>query len=106
MKSQEADLYYKGYIAGYRDGLKAAHSGQSAELHDESVTGLPILAMALSSRARNCLTQAGCRYVSDVAMLSERQIATMRNLGTITAAEIANWLDTHGICYSAWNQYL
>ena len=53
MKSQEADLYYKGYIAGYRDGLKAAHSGQSAELRDESVTGLPILAEG---------GEAECRY--------------------------------------------
>ena len=106
MKMPEKDMYYKGYVVGYRDGLKAARNGTITELCDESVTGLPVLAMELSTRANNCLTQAGCEYVLDVAMLSERQIATMRNLGAITAAEIANWLDAHGICYSAWNQYL
>ena len=106
MKTVEKDLYYKGYIAGYRDGLKAAHSGNTMELCDEDITGLPILTMALSTRAYNCLIRAGCTYISDVAMLSEHQIATMRNLGKTTAAEIANWLDDHGIRYSAWSQYL
>ena len=46
------------------------------------------------------------RYISDVAKLSEQKIATMRNLGTKTASEIARWLDEQGISYSAWCRYL
>ena len=89
MKTVQKDLYYKGYIVGYRDGLKAAQNGRNAELCDDKIAGLPILAMALSTRAYHCLLQTGCVYVSDVIRLSEKQIATMRNLGAVSAAEIA-----------------
>lgn len=106
MKALQTGEYYKGYIAGYRDGVKAARDGVCTEFLNDGVTWLPVLAMELSTRAYNCLIHAGCVYVLDVVMLSPKQIATMRNLGKVSAAEIAHWLDAHGICYSVWSQYL
>lgn len=64
MKEAEKDIYYKGYVAGYRAGML------------------------------------------DAAKLDANTIATMRNLGPKTAAEIACCLDSLGICHSAWNAYL
>ena len=99
-------MYYIGYVRGYRDGLRDAATGKTADMAESDITALPIEAMALSTRAINCLSQAGCVYISDVAALSDHAIAIMRNLGPITASEIARWLDAHGICYSAWSKYL
>ena len=98
--------YQKGYIAGYRDGLKAA-TQENANIHfTEDMPNLPIDALPLSARAKNCLKHSGCSYAADIAKLSEQRIATMRNLGPKSAAEIAQWLDQQGIHYSAWCKYL
>ena len=102
----EESQYRKGYVAGYRDGLKAAAHGKSEENIVGNMPDLPIDAMPISARARNCLIRAGCRYTSDIVKLSDQRIATMRNLGPKSAAEIAQWLDEHGIHYSAWCTYL
>ena len=99
------DQYYKGYIAGYRDGIVDGFAGKRI-LPEGNVVDLPINAMQISARARNCLAAAGCSKVTDVFALSEQVISTMRNLGAKSAAEIAVWLDEHGICYSAWSKYL
>lgn len=106
MEIKTDNQYYKGYIAGYREGIKAAASGKIPNPEDITVFDLPIKASGLSARACNSLHKAGCTYISDVVKLSEHTIATMRNIGTKTAAEIAHWLDDHGICYSAWSRYL
>lgn len=98
--------YRKGYVAGYRDGLKAASQGKQAEQTVGNLPDLPIDAIPISARARNCLIRAGCSYTSDVAKMEEYKIATMRNLGFKSAAEIARWLDEQGIHYSAWCKYL
>ena len=98
--------YRKGYVAGYRDGLRAAAQGKSEVNITESFEDLPIETMQISARARNCLVRAGCSYTSDVAKLSDQKIATMRNLGPKSAGEIAQWLDERGIHYSAWCKYL
>lgn len=102
----KASEYQKGYVAGYRDGIKAASQGKSEENIAGNMPDLPIEAMQVSARARNCLIRAGCIYASDISKLSEEKIATMRNLGPKSAAEIAQWLDNHGINYSAWCKYL
>ena len=106
MKEPQDDLYYKGYVAGYRDGIEDALNGRNTAADEKDILNLPIQAMPLSKRANNCLHLAGCTYIADVTALSEHTIATMRNLGTKTASEIAHWLDAQGICYSAWNKYL
>ena len=106
MENKTNDLYYKGFVAGYREGIKAAVSVKIPNTEDVSILDIPIKGSGLSARACNGLNKAGCTYIRDVVKLSEHTIATMRNIGTKTAAEIAHWLDDHGICYSAWCEYL
>ena len=106
MRCIQVDPYYKGYIEGYREGIIDAASGQTTKKIENDITAFPIKAMGLSTRAYHCLQRAGCTHIIDVVTLSEHTIATMRNLGTKTASEIAYWLDRQGICYSAWNKYL
>ncbi|MBQ6840464.1 MAG: hypothetical protein IJO45_07195 [Oscillospiraceae bacterium] len=106
MNELQDGLYYKGYIAGYRDGIEDALNGRNRIADKNNILNLPIKAMSLSMRASNCLRLAGCIYIADVAALNEQAIATMRRLGVKTASEIAHWLDEHGICYSAWSKYL
>ena len=97
--------YRKGYVAGFRDGLMAAgHKADSAIA--ENMQDLPIDAMQISARAKNCLVRIGCRYISEVAKLSDHSIAIMRGLGSKSAAEVAQCLDDMGIHYSAWCKYL
>lgn len=106
METSTKDLYHQGYVAGYRDGIRDGASGKSLDEIEQEFTNFPIEMMAVSVRARNCLSRTGCKYIIDVAKLSEHAIETMRNLGPVTAAEIAHWLDDNGICYSAWSKYL
>lgn len=106
MEKQQRDLYYKGYVAGYRDGVKDAENGKTVEMMERDIESLPIEELSLSTRAYNCLTRAGCVYIGDIAALSEYSIVTMRGLGPKCASEIAESLDAHGICYSAWGKYL
>jgi len=102
----QEDLYQKGYMAGYWDGISDAANGKTAGKMEEEMALLPIKAMGLSTRAYNCLNRAGCVSVADVAALDGYRIVTMRNLGPKTAREIAKWLQEHGIGYSAWGKYL
>ena len=95
--------YQKGYLAGYRDGIIAAIQGNAKENFSSD---LSVEVMQISTRAKNCLIRAGCNYISEVAKLSDERIATMRNLGPKSASKIAQWLDQHGISYSAWFKYL
>lgn len=106
MVTEKRNLYYIGYLAGYRDGVKDATEGKATLLIESDITKLPITIMQLSVRAKNCLARANCEFIEDVALLSEHALATMRNLGPKTAREIAHWLDDHGICYTAWSRYL
>ena len=105
MRRTPDDLYYKGYIAGYRDGILDAAKGIKPDMVQDA-NNLPLAAAPLSARARNCLHSAGCKSVTDAAKLSDQAIATMRNLGPKTASEIAHWLDLQGIRFSAWSKYL
>ncbi len=106
MEKRPDDLYYKGYLAGYRDGIADAGSGKAAQITGNDLALLPIKAMALSTRAYNCLLRAGCIHISDVANISDSTIHHMRNMGNKTAAEIARWMDSHGFHLTAWATYL
>lgn len=106
MDHTNQSLYYKGYIAGYRDGIIDAANGKVITEAENDLTLLPMKAMGISTRAYNILRREGCVYIKDVMELNDHRIATMRSLGPVIASEIARWFDAHGICYTAWNHYL
>ena len=106
MGSVQNDSYRKGYVAGYRDGLKAAESGKAPQWEENDIAALPVQTMPISSRGRNCLFHAGYLHVADVILLDEQRIATMRNLGQKTASEIGRWLEEKGVYYTAWSRYI
>ena len=98
--------YKQGYTAGYQAGIEAVMQGcQTANIGND-ISLLPIEAMELSSRAKNCLRKADCKTVGDVSELGAQDVNTMRNLGKVTGKEIATWLDTHGMPYTVWNQFI
>jgi DNA-directed RNA polymerase alpha subunit len=105
MNDLQKEIYRKGYIAGYRDGLRAAKEGRIPQVNG-SVAEVPIQAMDISTRAKNCLLMAGCLHVADVIALDEKRIATMRNLGVKTLAEICHWLEKNGVHDSAWSRII
>jgi len=99
-------LYWQGYMAGYRDGVQDAQSGKITDWKELDIAKVPVNAMAISQRARNCLIYSGCTQVGDVIALTTDRILRMRNLGPKTAAEIAQWLIENGIFYSAWSEHI
>ena len=106
MDHSKDSQYYKAYIAGYCAGVADAYTGNVRTFPSNDSAGLPIEAMELSTRACNCLLRSGCKTVADVFALDEHTVRTMRNLGTKTASEIANWMIAHGYCCDVWSQYL
>lgn len=58
-------IYYEAYLAGYRDGVKDVASGKAAAWKSTDIGNSPIRAMAISTRAYNCLANYGCTYVED-----------------------------------------
>jgi len=106
MNETEREIYNKGFVAGYRAGMQDAKNGYSIDLEKENAGDIPIQATKLSTRAKNRLRFYGCKYLRDVTRFDYDSIRTMRNLGGKTASEIALYLDSLGICYSAWNAFL
>ena len=103
----ESAAYRKGYQQGFQAGYQTAlaHCCQDTSAPSQDLLTLPLEALGLSSRARNRLTCAGCRCLGDVCALSIHQIATMRNLGIKTAAEIAEVLAEHNLHNTHWAKY-
>ena len=93
----------KAYILGYRAGYQDAVSGKDIER--PQVPPDPIEVLTLSTRAYNCLYFAGLRYVADVAAAKESKIVQMKNLGKVTANEIAMALHRHGIHGTDWDLF-
>ena len=104
------DAYAQGFASGYRmgymEGKKDGILGVERPYAPESVLGLPIQTMDLPARAHNCLIRAGCKYIGDVAAMKDAQIRVMRNLGKVSANDIAQALLGRGICNTDWNGYL
>ena len=100
------EQFSKGYAVGYSDGVRDTLEGKAKLMENRMHTEYPVKAMAISSRAINCLLSAGCSCVSDVVALSEYKITTLRNVGNKTAREIACWLVRNGFVDSAWNAFL
>ena len=100
--SDMTDECRKAYILGYRAGFQdAARGAETPHLPPD-----PVEVLMLSTRAFNCLRFAGLRYVSEVATLPEQKIIQMKNLGKITANEIALALHSHGISGTDWDLFL
>ena len=106
MENIRNDQYTAGYLAGYRDGIRAVMNNQHNNAAQIEIGNLPINVMTISTQAKNCLTRAGCIYVSDAAVLDEHTIKKIRYMGVKTAAEIARWMSTHGYPYTAWTLFL
>ncbi len=105
MKSiSEQSGYNRGFAEGYRAGLADGLAGKVPGL--QAVLSEPVACLGISVRARNCLTAKGCVSVGDVAALSEDDIRYMRNLGPVTADEIAHALRRHNICHTNWDVFL
>ena len=98
--------YCKAYIMGYRDGVRDAKSGKDLTNIDSDLTKLPVETMEITTRARNCLLMAKCYTIGDILLLDSDNIRRIRNMGPKSAKYIANWLASHGFCYSAWSEYL
>ena len=93
----------KAYLMGYRAGYGDAVSGKKEPT--TQVPPDPIEVLPLSTRAYNCLYFAGLRYVSEVAALPEQKIMQMKNLGKVTANEIAQVLQNRGIYGTEWDLF-
>ena len=95
-----------GYRAGYQDGQKDAALGVQRAYGSDEVLNQPIESLNLSVRAYNCLVAANCKRIGDVVRLSAEEISTMRQLGKVSANEIAQAIKRHGIEHTAWEKYL
>ena len=106
MAENKRDFYFEGYMSGYRDGIRNTLHSMEKKNEQEDFADLPISAMCISTRAKNCLRKAGCENITDVMELQEKKIAVMRGLGEKSAREIAIWLDEHGFVATAWHKCL
>lgn len=110
MEQFKDTAYYKGYKQGYQDGyqdgLKDSKTGKHIESQENGIAQIPIEAMEITTRAYNCLTRMGCRSVSDLLSLNNKDLQTARRLGIKTAMEIAHWLDSNGFHHTAWSRYM
>lgn len=95
-----------GYRAGYQDGQKDAALGVQRAYGSDEVLNQPIESLNLSVRAYNCLVAANCKRIGDVVRLSAEEISTMRQLGKVSANEIARAIKRHGLEHTAWEKYL
>lgn len=98
--------YSAGYNEGYQDGLADGAQGITRSPAAQEVLNRPIESLNLSVRAYNCLKAANCKRIGDVVRLTEEQISTMRQLGKISADEIAQALRSLEIPHTAWEKYL
>ena len=55
MNAAEKDVYYKGYVSGYRMGMRDAMNGYSIDLEHICAGDIPVEAAELSTRVKNCL---------------------------------------------------
>ena len=98
--------YSAGYKEGYKDGLTDGAQGIVRSPASQEVLNRMIESLNLSVRAFNCLKAAGCKRVGDVVRLTDEEISTMRQLGKVSAGEIALALNTMDIRHTAWEKYL
>ena len=98
--------YTHGYFAGYRDACRDMENGVNQLNIESELLSHPIETMGLCMRTFHSLERADCCYIKDIAQLQEERIIAIRNLGVKGRAEVARWLDSHGIANTAWNAFL
>ena len=98
--------YSTGYGEGYADGKVDGTAGITKDYASHEVLNLPIESLNLSTRAYNCLRLINCKRVGDVVRLTDKKISTMRQLGKMSANEIAQAIKALNIHRSAWDKYL
>ena len=98
--------YSAGYKEGYKDGCIDGAKGITTDYASHEILNQPIESLNLSVRAQNCLKIADCKRIGDVVRLSDEKISTMRQLGKISANEIAQAIKALNIQHSAWDKYL
>lgn len=106
LKKETDTAYHKGYQTGYRDAIANTTEKAAQYTSSEDVFTLPIQYLNLSSRAFNCLYRHGYTRIGEIISLDADSIQKMRNLGKISANEIACALTKLGIRDSAWAQFL
>ena len=98
--------YSVGYSEGYSDGKVDGAAGITKPYASDEVLNRPVESLNLSTRARSCLRLAKCKRIGDVVRLTDETISTMRQLGKVSANEIAQAIKSLGIERSAWDRYL
>ena len=98
--------YSVGYSEGYSDGKVDGAAGITKPYASDEVLNRPIESLNLSTRARGCLRLTQCKRIGDVVRLTDEAISTMRQLGKVSANEIAQAMKALGIERSAWDRYL
>ena len=98
--------YSVGYSEGYSDGKVDGAAGITKSYASDEVLNRPIESLNLSTRAHSCLRMAQCKRIGDVVRLTDDTISTMRQLGKVSANEIAQAIKAVNIQHSAWNKYL
>ena len=98
--------YSVGYSEGYSDGKVDGAAGITKPYASDEVLNRPVESLNLSTRARSCLRLAQCKRIGDVVRLTDETISTMRQLGKVSANEIAQAIKALGIERSAWDRYL
>lgn len=98
--------YSVGYSEGYSDGKADGAAGITKPYASDEVLNRPVESLNLSTRAQGCLRFAQCKRIGDVVRLTNETISTMRQLGKVSANEIAQALKSLHIEHSAWDRYL
>ena len=98
--------YSVGYSEGYSDGKADGAAGITKPYASDEVLNRPVESLNLSTRAQGCLRFAQCKRIGDVVRLTNETISTMRQLGKVSANEIAQALKSLHIEHSAWDGYL
>lgn len=98
--------YSVGYGEGYSDGKTDGAVGITKPYASDEVLNRPVESLNLSTRAHSCLRLAQCKRIGDVVRLTDETISTMRQLGKVSANEIALAIKALHIEHSAWDRYL
>lgn len=98
--------YTNGYNDGYATGRYDERTGQEEAYKNNPILGLTIENLGLSTRAFQCLRKLNCDRIGDVTRVEADDIWRTRNMGKITANEIAEALRKHDIIGTAWDQFL
>ena len=94
-----------GYIQHGKRGyakLLAQLEAQTAPTEHQSET--PLIELNISSRSIKALSKKGYVSVADIYPLTKKEISLIRNIGPGAIIEIAQALESIGVCNTAWSE--